>query len=290
VKRAFISFAALAMVSAMVAVARAQISNGISQVVPPNVPGTAPVAGFDTGYLDHHPEVARELGRNPGLVDNPQFLATHPGLDSYLASHPQIRTELQQHPERFMNAEGNYERAENRSNFEGAVSRFDEGYLDKHPEVARELSRNPRLADDPQFLASHPGLQSYLESHPGVRADLQRNPGHFMSAERNYERAEGRHDYQSAVSRFDEGYLDQHPEVARELSRNPRLADNPQFLASHPGLQSYLASHPGVRADLQQHPYRFMSAESRYERYENGEQGRGRKPHPFNNGYHGDAW
>jgi hypothetical protein len=190
VKRAFISFAIIALVSAMAAVARAQISNGFTQGGLPNLPAPSPVAGFDTGYLDHHPEVARELSRNPALADNPQFLATHPGLDSYLASHPQIRTDLQQHPERFMNAEGNYERAENRRSYEGAVSRFDEGYLDKHPEVARELSHNPALADNPQFLASHPGLGSYLANHPKVRADLQQHPYRFMSAESRYERYE----------------------------------------------------------------------------------------------------
>ena len=44
-----------------------------------------PVGRFDNGYLDEHPEVAHQLGANPSLADNPQFLATHPGLDGYLS-------------------------------------------------------------------------------------------------------------------------------------------------------------------------------------------------------------
>jgi hypothetical protein len=75
------------------------------------------VSGFDNGYLDKHPEVASQLARNPSLVDNPQFLATHPGLDSYLAHHPRVRVDLQQHPDRFMASEQRYERAENTSHW-----------------------------------------------------------------------------------------------------------------------------------------------------------------------------
>jgi hypothetical protein len=166
-------------------------------------PGTASgaVARFDEGYLDQHSQIARQLSRNPALADNPRFLATHPGLDSYLAAHPAVRTELQAHPERFMTEEWrddvygrNGQRLKNHGAMTpGEVSGFDQGYLDKHPEVARQLSRNPALADNPQFLASHPGLDSYLAAHPGVRAELQSNPKRFMSAERRLERREHQH-------------------------------------------------------------------------------------------------
>jgi hypothetical protein len=155
------------------------------------------VARFDEGYLDQHPEVARALGRNPGLVDNPQFLATHPGLDSYLAGHPGVRTELQAHPERFMTDEWRRdvygERWRQQGIKPGEVAAFDKGYLDQHPEVARALGRNPGLVDNPQFLATHPGLDSYLAGHPGVRNELQSHPHRFMTDESRRERREPRH-------------------------------------------------------------------------------------------------
>ena len=68
-----------------------------------------PVSRFDNGYLDEHPEVAQQLASNPHLVDNPQFLATHPGLDGYFSHHPEVREELQNHPDRFMSREGYYD-------------------------------------------------------------------------------------------------------------------------------------------------------------------------------------
>jgi len=35
--------------------------------------------------------------------------------------------------------------------FAGPVGRFDNGYLDEHPEVAHQLGANPALVDNPQF-------------------------------------------------------------------------------------------------------------------------------------------
>jgi len=220
------------------------------------------VQHFDNGYLDQHPDVAHQLASDPRLVDNPQYLATHPGLDQYLANHPDVRRDLQQHPERFMNAEQRYERATDRG--PGAVTRFDNGYLDSHPDVARQLGANPKLADNPEFLATHPGLDQYLANHPDVRRDLQQHPERFMNAEQRYDRATDRGP--GAVAHFDNGYLDSHPDVARQLGRDPKLVDNPQFLATHPGLDQYLANHPEVRRDLQRHPERFINAEERYDR------------------------
>jgi len=142
------------------------------------------------------------------------------------------------------------------------------GYLDNHPAVAQQLAANPSLANNPQFLGNHPGLQNFLNNHPGVSSSLRSAPGQFMYREGHYEWAHGGGPVAAApgtasgpVARFDNGYLDQHPEVAHQLASNPRLVDNPQFLATHPGLDGYLAGHPEVRQELQSHPDRFMSDE-----------------------------
>ena len=60
--------------------------------------------------------------------------------------------------------------------FAGPVGRFDNGYLDEHPEVAEQLGHDPRLVDNPRFLANHPGLDEYFKNHPEVRSDLQTIP------------------------------------------------------------------------------------------------------------------
>jgi hypothetical protein len=148
------------------------------------------IANFDR-YLDSHPKVARELVRDPQLVNNPQFLARHPGLQGFLASHPGVREEIHESPGQFLFRENKYEWHERGEKgygiTHGEVARFDEGYLDKHPEVAQALGKDPRLIDNPQFVAGHPGLHEYLENHPGIRAELKAHPDRFMGRERYFE-------------------------------------------------------------------------------------------------------
>jgi hypothetical protein len=153
-------------------------------------------------------------------------------------------------------------------------------YLNNHPKTAQELAANPQLAKDPNFYSTHPGLESFLANHPGVRRELNQNPGQFMRTEGGgyqWQRGgQGGGGWGSgwhgtgpgqtgggagAVANFNNGYLDQHPEVAQQLTQNPKLVDDPQFRASHPGLDQYLAAQPEVRREFQQHPEHFMTAE-----------------------------
>jgi hypothetical protein len=145
-----------------------------------------PVARFDHGYLDDHPEVAEQLSHDPGLVDNPRYLATHPGLDQYFKSHPEVREELQHHPDRFMTRERYYENHDG-GNRAHPLATTDH-YLDAHPEVARQLNQDPALVDDRRFVDSHPGLHEYLQSHPTARRDWRSHPYAYMAAERRYDR------------------------------------------------------------------------------------------------------
>lgn len=137
----------------------------------------------------------------------------------------------------------------------GEVARFDNGYLDEHPEVARQLGHNPRLVDNPQFLATHPGLDSYFANHPGVRTELQAHPDRFMTDEWRFNRWEDRGPHPVANT---DRYLDFHPEVAHQLNADPRLIDNRQYVDAHPGLHEFLATHPDARRDWRSHPYRFL--------------------------------
>lgn len=59
-------------------------------------------------------------------------------------------------------------------------------YLDRHPKMARELRKDPSLANDPNFLAKHPGLQKYLTKHPAVASTLKENPQALMKHEKRH--------------------------------------------------------------------------------------------------------
>ena len=70
--------------------------------------GPHPLATTDH-YFDQHPEVAQQLNHDPALVDNRQYVDSHPGLHEYLASHPVARDEWKSHPYRYMHREDHYE-------------------------------------------------------------------------------------------------------------------------------------------------------------------------------------
>jgi hypothetical protein len=144
------------------------------------------------------------------------------------------------------------------------VARFDNGYLDEHPEVARQLGANPALIDNPRYLANHPGLREYLGNHPYVRSELKDHPYRFMSDERRFERWEdGTRPYTLAASAY---YLEQHPEVARQLNQRPWLVDDSRYVGDHPGLREFLNTHPIARTEWESHPYRYLHRDDRYER------------------------
>ncbi len=50
-----------------------------------------------------------------------------------------------------------------------------------HPEVARELKHNPRLARSSEFVSHHPELKQLFESNAGMEEDMIRNPGNYLA-------------------------------------------------------------------------------------------------------------
>ena len=156
------------------------------------------LSNFDR-YLDTHPQVAQQLRQNPSLANNSNYLAQHPGLQQFLSTHPGVRQQLAQNPQRFVNRERVYDRRtdawQNRQrggdayNNRGQLRSFD-GYLDRHPEVSQQVGNNPRLLNDPNYLANHPELRNYMQNHPGVRHQVRENPNRFVRAENRYDRRE----------------------------------------------------------------------------------------------------
>ncbi|MGO9451864.1 MAG: hypothetical protein ACLQDV_12620 [Candidatus Binataceae bacterium] len=270
---------ALVMLSAMV-LAGGLAMPAMAQGITPNE-----VNNFNT-YLSNHPNTAAELKANPGLADNPNYMANHPGLQTFLANHPGVREELHQNPGRMMGTEernqwpgggnqwhgggpggpvaggpGGYSGPPGGYGGGGSVARFDNGYMAEHPGVGYQLAQNPKLVDDPQFRATHPGLVQYLNTNPGVRQELEQHPERFMAAEQAYRHgvANGSRPFATA-----DNYLDHHPEVSQQLNKDPRLIDDPQYIASHPGLHDYLENHSVAREAWKNHPDKFMNHEDQY--------------------------
>jgi hypothetical protein len=218
------------------------------------------LANFDA-FLDKHPEIAEQLRKNPTLADNKEFLQNHPALQQFLQEHSGVREQLAQDPRIFMRQEDRFDQRDNDAT-RRELANFD-GFLDKHPEIAEQLRKNPTLADNKEFLQNHPALQQFLQDHPGVREQLAQDPRIFMRQEDRFDRRTDDASRQRLAS-FD-GFLDKHPEIAQQLSKDPSLAKNEEYLENHPELREYLKTHSDVQEELAENPQAFMNSMKRFD-------------------------
>ena len=145
-------------------------------------------------FLDGHPEISEQLRKNPALVDNKEFVRDHPALQQFLASHPGVSEEYKENPSGFMNREQAYDRHENaglggdHDVTHGELSSFHE-FLEGHGSISNELSKNPSLATNEEYLENHSALQTYLNSNPQVREELKENPQAFVRSAQSFDAA-----------------------------------------------------------------------------------------------------
>jgi len=152
-------------------------------------------------FLDGHPEIAEQLRKNPSLVNNREFAENHPALQEYLQSHPEVREEFKENPNAFMRQENRYDRREDDRDRGHGISTGDRNdrnrmgdpdgrgeltsfgqFLGGHSTVAQQLSKDPSLANNKEYLANHPELGEYLRAHPAVTQQLSENPQAVMSS------------------------------------------------------------------------------------------------------------
>jgi|HubBroStandDraft_4_1064222.scaffolds.fasta_scaffold00057_32 hypothetical protein len=154
------------------------------------------LARFDQ-FLDSHREVAEQLRKDPSLVNNGEFTKNHPALYAYLQDHPEIREEIKENPNAFMRQEDRYDRQENgrgndrdRDSHEQAA-RFGQ-FLNGHSNVADQLSKDPSLVKNQEFMENHPELRDYLKDNPDVQKELMANPPTFVKSAKEFSSDKGR--------------------------------------------------------------------------------------------------
>lgn len=170
-------------------------------------------------FMDSHPEIAEQLRKNPALVNDKKFVENHQALKTFLASHPYAAQEYKENPSAFMQQEQNYEHQQNyatrrdqdfgtrrdqdygmRAGNQGAgkqgvtgdrdrmgssVSSFNE-FLEHHGNIASDLSKNPSLATNEEYVETHPALRQYLQANPKVRQELSANPQAFVKSAQTF--------------------------------------------------------------------------------------------------------
>jgi hypothetical protein len=156
-------------------------------------------ARFDQ-FLDSHRETAEQIRKDPSLANNPKFLKDHPALQTYLQDHPATRSEIKNDPNGFMQQQDRFER--DRAQSAGQYGRYDNDmmrndrdrdrtfthsgnfgeFLNAHTRLAQQLSKDPSLVKNQEYMKDHPELQSYLDAHPEVKQELMQNPQGFVKS------------------------------------------------------------------------------------------------------------
>jgi len=143
-------------------------------------------------FMDSHPEIAEQLRKNPSLLDNKQFVENHPELKQFLASHPGVSEEYRENPHAFMRQEQRFDQRQDTGfrhdgdTTRGELSSFHE-FLEGHGNISTELSKNPSLAANQEYLENHPALQTYLKANPQVSEELKENPQSFVKSAQSFE-------------------------------------------------------------------------------------------------------
>src|ERR1700730_13562278 len=237
------------------------------------------IALFDS-FLDAHADLDAQLRATPSLLTNEEYLEAHPQLQAFLNQHPQVQTQMRQNPSFFMERAKRFDAREagRRTNPNPDLTRQQVGtmdqFMDKNPEIGRDLWRNPSLVNNAEYLEAHPQLQEFLNQDPNVKEEFAENPRYFMNKENGYEHQEQSRRQnpnpdltRQQVATMDQ-FMDKNPEIGRDLWRNPSLVNNAEYLEAHPQLQAFLNQHPNVKEEFAENPRYFMNQENGFERQE----------------------
>jgi hypothetical protein len=112
----------------------------------------------------------------------------HPALQAYMQDHPGISQEMKEDPNAFVRQENRFDRhedARDNDTARGHMASFGE-FLGGHSESARQISKNPSLVKNDDFVRNHPDFQQFLNSHPGMREEMKQDPQGFVKSAQQF--------------------------------------------------------------------------------------------------------
>jgi hypothetical protein len=59
-------------------------------------------------------------------------------------------------------------------------------FLGGHSDVARQVSKDPSLVKNDDFVKNHPELRDFLNAHPGMREEMKQNPQSFVKSAQQF--------------------------------------------------------------------------------------------------------
>jgi hypothetical protein len=155
------------IVAALLSATPAFAQTGWQSVIPPGELSNL------TNYLGQNPAAGNFLASGPNSSSYQQFLANNPGFGQFLTANPNLRNYIQQNPGWFANQQQQYYTAKG---FTPAQVKTLDGFLSKHPQIAKQVDQNPRLASNAAFIKQHPELAQFLRQHPSISRQMGKTP------------------------------------------------------------------------------------------------------------------
>lgn len=133
-------------------------------------------------FLDGHREISEQVHKNPSLVNDRAFVQNHPPLQAYLQNNPGIRQEMKDDPNQFKQEESRFDQPGNGRDRDASHEHMADfgGFLGGHATISKDVSKDPSVVKNHEYVQQHPELSAYLSAHPDVRDDLMANPASFV--------------------------------------------------------------------------------------------------------------
>src|SRR5215472_3055941 len=264
-------------------------------------------------YLYDHPLVNKDLREDPGLFFQPESQQNDPTKKGIVDQKALVQEKQTDYPPPYAakregvnhdqpqaidgaDVGGQTEPGGERPSRPQSIPANDEiasfdRFLDRHREISQQLSSDPSLIANTQYLEQHPGLRTYLDDHPGVKRAVTETPNYFVRREVQtpYDAVEAERPPQpgasqaagspssqrqstpsisvltaSEIASFDQ-FLGEHKRINKDLEKNPARVGDTNYLKKNRDLQDYLNQHIALRQELMQYPAYFMNSRNRYE-------------------------
>lgn len=137
-------------------------------------------------FLDDHRTVARDLARNPDLVNDPQYVRDHESLDDWFDEHREAAAIIRANPSAYIARSSRSSESDPDSDQPTAsdIQSFEQ-YLDRNWEVADALYREPELIKSRGFLRDNPSLDDWMRAHPAAARAIRERPQDYLYRKRS---------------------------------------------------------------------------------------------------------
>ena len=133
-------------------------------------------------FLGAQGAIARDLSRDPDLINDARYVRDHEALDDWLRDNRGAADIITANPGAYITRSSEYESDYGRPTASDIQS-FEQ-YLDRNWQVADALYREPELINDRRFLRENPSLDDWMRAHPSAARAIRARPQDYLWRQR----------------------------------------------------------------------------------------------------------